>query len=73
MTTIANNTIRDSPFGMVARVFLGAFLSITDEATDLVVILNYYKDLVAQANALLIMVSLSMFCQFFVAMGTYAR
>ena len=75
MVTIANNNVRDIPFGMVMRVSLGAFLSMTDGATDIYVISNYYKntELVAQANALVIMVSLSMLSQLCVVMGTYAK
>ena len=75
MITIANNTVRDSPFGMVVRVSLGAFLSMTVGATDLYVISNYYKhtELHGQANALLIMVSMSMFMQLQSAMVTYAK
>ena len=47
----------------------------SDGVTDIIVIMNYYKDkeLVAQANALLIMVSMSMFCQLAIVMGNYAR
>ena len=75
MVTIANNNVRDIPFGMVMRVSLGAFLSMTDGATDIYVISNYYKntELVAQANALVIMVSLSMFLQLVNVMRLYAK
>ena len=74
MITIANRTVRDNPFGMIMRVSLGAVLSMTDGVTDLVVISNYYKnkELIAQANLLVIMVSLSMFGQLGCVMG-YVR
>jgi len=75
MKTIASNTLRDSIYGMVFRVTVGAILSITDGVTDLYVITTYYenKALHAQANALVIMVSMSMFCQIVVGMMTHAR
>ena len=75
MITIANNTCRDSLFGMVMRVSLGAFLSMSDGATDIIVIMNYYKnkDLHGQAHLLVIIVSMSMFCQLAGVMGMYAK
>jgi len=41
MFTIASNTLRDSIYGMVYRVTVGAILSITDGVTDLYVISTY--------------------------------
>jgi len=62
MVTIARNTLRDSIYGTVYRVSLGAFLSTFDGATDLYVISTYYEseELIGQANALMAMVSLNM-------------
>jgi len=75
MVIIANKTLRDSIYGMVYRVTVGAILSITDGVTDIYVITTYYENeaLHGQAHALVILVSLSMFGQLCVAMGTYAR
>jgi len=75
MIVIATYVLKNNRAGMVMRVSLGAFLSMSDGATDILVILNYYnnKDLVTQANALVIMVSLSMFGQLAMVMVTYAR
>jgi len=42
MFTIASNTLRDSIYGMVYRVTVGAILSITDGVADLYVISTYY-------------------------------
>jgi len=38
MLTLANNTLQDSVYGTVYRVSVGAFLSMTDAATDIYVI-----------------------------------
>jgi len=66
MIVIATYVLKNNKAGMVMRVSLGAFLSTSDRATDIFVISNYYKntELHGQANALLLMVSLSMFGQF---------
>ena len=75
MVTIANNTLRDSIYGMIYRVTVGAILSITDGVTDLIVITNYYKNdaLVGQAHLLLIIVSVNLFFQLVVVMATYSK
>ena len=41
MFTIASNTLRDSIYGMLYRVSIGAILSITDGVTDIYVISTY--------------------------------
>ena len=56
MIVIANNTCRDSPFGMIMRMSLGAFLSMSDGATDMFVIMNYYKNKALHGQALLLVI-----------------
>jgi len=75
MVVIATYILKNNKAGMVARVSLGAVLSMSDGATDIFVIMNYFKntELHGQANALIIMVSLSMFAQLAFVMATYAR
>ena len=55
MLVIANNLLRDSIYGMVLRVSIGAVLSLMDAATDIYIISTYYKsaELYGQANAML--------------------
>jgi len=57
MLVIANNTLRDSIYGMVLRVLVGAALSTMDAATDIYVISKYYQseELYGQANGMLAM------------------
>jgi len=56
---------RDSIYGTVYRVGVGAILSVTDTATDLYVISTYYQSdaLISQANALLAMIAANLFVQ----------
>ena len=58
MLVIANNTLRDSIYGMVLRVSVGAFLSILDATTDIYVVATYYSSgtLIGQAEAMLAMI-----------------
>jgi len=44
MIVIATYILKNNKAGMVMRVSIGAFLSISDGATDIFVILNYYKN-----------------------------
>jgi len=57
MVVIANNLMRDSIYGMLFRVTVGAVLSTTDAVTDIYVIRKYYQseELYGQANAMLAM------------------
>jgi len=75
MLIIANNTLRDSIYGMLYRVTVGAVLSTVDAATDIYVISTYYKseELVGQANTLLAMLSLNMISQLIVLYVQYKR
>jgi len=75
MIVITTYILKNNKAGMVMRVSLGAFLSMSDGATGIFVIMNYFKntELVGQAQLLLIMVSLSMFLQIVSVMVNYAR
>ena len=65
MVTIASNTLRDSMYGTIYRVGIGALLSMTDVATDIYVITTYYATdaLVGQAHALLAMITANLVIQ----------
>jgi len=56
---------RDSIYGTVYRVGVGALLSVTDAATDLFVTSAYYQsdDVISQAIALLAMIAANLFVQ----------
>ena len=58
MVAIADGLMVDSVYGTVARVTTGAVLSMVDAATDINVIVSYYrsKKLKAQANLLVAMI-----------------
>ena len=73
MIVIANNTLRDSVYGMVFRVSVGAVLSTIDATTDIYVISTYYQsdELVTQANALLAMIVSNMVCQLLIVLAQY--
>ena len=61
--------MRDSVYGTVFRVTLGAVLCSIDAAKDITVIRKYYQreeELVGQANALLAMILWNIFVQSFV-------
>ena len=75
MLVIANNILRDSIYGMVFRVSVGAALSSIDAVTDIYVITKYYsnKDLRAQANSMLAMISVNMIIQLLIVMGQYKK
>jgi len=75
MVVIANNLMRDSIYGTVFRVTVGAVLSTTDAVTDIYVIATYYEEeeLVGQANALLAMLFGNLFCQLFIVYVQYNR
>ena len=65
MLVIANNTMRDSIYGMVYRVTVGAVLSTVDAVTDIYVISTYYhsEELYGKANAMLAMLLGNIFLQ----------
>ena len=73
MLTLFKNLLRDSMYGMIFRVFVGAILSTVDAGTDLYVLSTYYKSgkLNGQANMLLCMIGCNMFAQFLVVQMQY--
>jgi len=75
MVVIANNLMRDSIYGTVLRVTVGAVLSTTDAVTDIYVIATYYKseELVGQANAMLAMLFGNLFVQLLTVYLQYRR
>ena len=75
MVDIFSNLLRDSKWGMVLRVSLGAFLSMLDGATDIYTISTYYESdkLTWQANAMLAMVSINMGVQVLTVLGNYQK
>jgi len=64
---IANNTLRDSIYGTVYRVSVGAALSTIDAATNIYVVSAYYQsdELVGQARAMLAMILTNTVLQLF--------
>jgi len=75
MVDIFSNLLRDSKWGMILRVSLGAFLSMLDGATDIYTISTYYESdkLIWQANAMLAMISINMVCQILTVLGVYQK
>ena len=75
MVVIANNTLRDSIYGMIYRVTVGATLSMVDAATDIYVISTYFQsdELILQARILLGMIITNAFCQVLFVMGKYNK
>ena len=70
-----NNLLRDSIYGTVLRVSVGAFLSMLDGGTDIYTISTYYKSdkLTWQANAMLAMLLMNMFGQVLTVLGIYQK
>ena len=74
MLVFANNLMRDSIYGMVWRVSIGAFLSVIDAATDVYVIALYYtQDLTEQANVMLSMILVNVGLQIAFALIQYKK
>jgi len=75
MVVIANNLMRDSIYGTVFRVTVGAVLSTTDAVTDIYVILTYYEEeeLVGQAHVLLVMLLGNIFNQLLIVCTQYKK
>ena len=75
MLVITNNLLRDSNYGMVFRVAIGAALSTIDAMTDIYVISTYYGNakLRGQANAMLAMIVVNICIQLLVVLGQYRR
>ena len=75
MVTIANNTLRDSIYGTMYRVSVGAVLSMIDVATDIYVISTYYQSeaLKGRANVLIAMISINTIIKLLVVFGNYQK
>ena len=67
--------LRDSIYGMVWRVSVGAALSMLDAATDIYIISKYYntEGLRGQANAMLAMIATNMGIQILVVLSQYKK
>jgi len=74
MLLLFNNLLRDSIYGMVMRVGIGAFLSLVDAGTDISVLISYYSaGLTTQANILLAMIMSNMVVQCIIVLFVYAK
>ena len=75
MLVIANNTLRDSIYGTVYRVSVGAALSTSDAVTDIYTISTYYDSavLIGQANALLTMILITLCLQLLNVYAQYRK
>jgi len=72
MLAIAGGMMRDSIYGVVYRVTVGAILSTVDAATDIFVMLNYYYvGLGTQASVMMSMLSINVVLQVFISLGQY--
>ena len=73
MIVIANSLLRDSIYGTVLRVSVGAALSMVDAVTDIYVIRKYYQseELYGQANAMLAMLLGNISVQLLTVFGQY--
>ena len=73
MLHIANKKARDSIYGTVYQVALGAILSTSDIISDIYIVATYYKtpELVGRANALLAMFTVNAVCQ--IALGNFVH
>jgi len=74
MLLLFNNLLRDSIYGMVMRVSIGAGLSLVDAGTDISVLISYYSaGLNTQANILLAMIAANMAAQILVVIALYSK
>ena len=65
---------RDSVYGLVWRVGVGALLSSVDAATDIFVVGTYYSEgLHRQANAMLGMISANLAIQLLIVLAVYQK
>ena len=72
---IFSNLLRDSKWGMILRVSVGALLSMLDGGTDIYTISTYYKSdkLTWQANAMLAMLLMNMLAQVLNVLANYQK
>ena len=75
MIVIANSLLRDSIYGTVLRVSVGAALSMMDAVTDIYVIRKYYQseELYGQANAMLAMLLVNLIVQLVLVYTQYRK
>ena len=74
MLLLFNNLLRDSIYGMVMRVSIGAGLSLVDAGTDISVLISYYRaGLTTQANMLLAMIATNATFQVLLVITLYAK
>jgi len=75
VVTLANSLLKDSIYGTVFRVSVGAALSTIDAATDIFVITTYYQSdaLVGQARALLSMITTNIVVQIITVLAQYQK
>ena len=75
MVDIFSNLLRDSKWGMILRVSVGALLSMLDAGTDIYTVSTYYESdkLTWQANAMLAMISINMVTQILTVLGIYQK
>jgi len=75
MVDIFSNLLRDSKWGMILRVSVGALLSMLDAGTDIYTVSTYYMSdkLTWQANAMLAMISINMLTQILSVLGNYQK
>jgi len=75
MVDIFSNLLRDSKWGMILRVSVGALLSMLDGGTDIYTISTYYKSdkLTWQANAMLAMLLMNMLTQVLNVLANYQK
>ena len=74
MNCLANNMIRDSMYGTILRVALGAAMSTIDAATDIYVIATYTREnLWGQAASLFFMIVMNLAIQVSLILGSYVN
>ena len=75
MVDIFSNLLRDSKWGMILRVSVGALLSMLDAGTDIYTVSTYYTSdkLTWQANTMLTMVSVNMVTQILNVLAVYQK
>ena len=74
MLVFANNLLRDSIYGTMWRVSIGAALSLLDAVTDLYVIGTYYREgLNDKAGTMVSMITFNMVFQIVIVLGQYRK
>lgn len=74
MTVIANRLMRDSLYGTMLRVGVGAILSSVDAITDILVVAQYYREgLEDKAKILLMMITTNVIIQEIIVLLQYRK